>query len=176
MRLVGKRTAAGVGRRRFLRACAKLLAACPVWATAAQAARRSSVGGGNWIAFYGQTADEEVLASYDIVILEPMFQGSIAAIAELGATLRGYVSLGKIRMDDPYYAEVDPAALLDVMHQSWTALVIDRIIPAVAAKGFTGLLLPLRISSNWTRTATAACVRLRLPSFVLFACHFPTCF
>ena len=80
----------------------------------------------------GKTADEEVLASYDVVILDPMFQGSISAIAESGATLCGYVSLGEIRMTDPYYAEVDPAALLqqnadwpgtrrvDVRHESWT--------------------------------------------------------
>jgi uncharacterized protein (TIGR01370 family) len=153
MSAIGEQTAAGWGRRPFLKACAKLLAACPVWAAGAWAARRSSVGGGKWIAFYGQTADEEVLASYDVVILDPMFQGSISAIAESGATLCGYVSLGEIRMTDPYYAEVDPAALLqqnadwpgtrrvDVRHESWTTLVTDRIIPSIAARGFTGLLL-----------------------------------
>ena len=73
-----------MGATAFLKACAKLLAACPIWAAGAWAARRSSVGGGKWIAFYGQTADEQVLASYDVVILDPMFQGSISAIGEAG--------------------------------------------------------------------------------------------
>ena len=75
-------------------------------------------------------------------------------------------------MTDPYYAQVDPAALLeqnpdwpgtrrvDVRHESWTALVVDKIIPSIAARGFTGLLLDTLdtppISSKWTQTATSA--------------------
>jgi polysaccharide biosynthesis protein PelA len=143
----------GAGRRAFLKASAKLLGACLIWAAGARAAQRGSIGGGKWIAFYGQTADEQALASYDVVILDPLFQGSIPVVGQAGATVCGYVSLGEIRMDDPYYTQVNPAALLeqnpdwpgtrrvDVRHESWKALVVDKIIPSIAARGFTGLLL-----------------------------------
>jgi uncharacterized protein (TIGR01370 family) len=106
-----------------------------------------------WIAFYGQTANEQVLASYDIVVLDPMFKGSILAVAKAGARLYGYLSLGETRTTDTFYERIDRAALLDenpawpntrqvdVRQRAWKDLVIGEMIPAIAAKGFTGLML-----------------------------------
>jgi uncharacterized protein (TIGR01370 family) len=106
-----------------------------------------------WIAFYGQTADEEVLSAYDIVVLDPMFQGSIATIAKGRARVCAYLSLGEARILDAFYDRIDPAALLednpawpgtrriDVRQRSWKDLVLGGIIPFIAAKGFTGLML-----------------------------------
>ena len=120
---------------------------------------RSSPGGAiskrrlKWIAFYGYTGDEQVLASYDIVVLDPGFAGSISAIAARGARVCAYLSLGEIRKSDPFYDKVEPAALLeanpewpgtfriDVRHQTWTKLIIDEMIPAALEKGFTGIML-----------------------------------
>jgi polysaccharide biosynthesis protein PelA len=106
-----------------------------------------------WLAFYGTTADETVLASYDIVVLDSGYQGSISRIAEAGARVCGYVSLGEIRTSDPYLEFLDNAALLpqnpdwpgtrraDIRHPSWRSLVLDRQIPSLAFRGFTGLML-----------------------------------
>lgn len=107
----------------------------------------------NWLVFYGPTADERLLSSYDIVVLDSMFQGSIAAVAKAGARVCGYLSLGEIRTSDAFFGRLDPRALLeqnpawpdarriDVRQQSWKTLVLADIIPSLVTKGYTGLFL-----------------------------------
>jgi polysaccharide biosynthesis protein PelA len=106
-----------------------------------------------WVVFYGQTADEAALASYDLVILDPGFLGSIEAIAKAGAMVVGYLSLGEVRTASPIFARLDPQAVLDqslfssgtrridIRHPAWQALVLDHLIPEIRAQGFTGLML-----------------------------------
>jgi uncharacterized protein (TIGR01370 family) len=105
-----------------------------------------------WLAFYGATAEEAVLATYDIVVLDPAFQGSINLVASAGARVCGYLSLGEIRTLDPFLTFLDRAALLpenpdwpgtrrvDIRHPSWRTLVLDRMIPSLASQGFTGMM------------------------------------
>jgi uncharacterized protein (TIGR01370 family) len=140
-------------RRAILQACATLIKAGAVAAAALKVARASSDRPAKWIAFYGQSADEQVLASYDIVVLDPMFEGSIAAVGKAGARVYAYLSLGEIRISDRFHDDVDAAALLeenpawpgtrriDVRQRSWTELIIGRILPDIVGKGFTGLML-----------------------------------
>ncbi len=106
-----------------------------------------------WVAFYGYTGDERILAGYDIVVLDPGFAGSIPAVSARGARVCGYVSLGEIRRSDPFYDRVEPAALLepnpdwpgtvrvDARHPSWRKLILEAIIPGILRKGFTGIML-----------------------------------
>ena len=140
-------------RRTILRTCLALIAsACrptPGWL----ASKAASEPGVRWIAFYGEAADEQVLSAYDLVVLDPGFKGSTEAISRQGARLCGYLSLAEIRTADPFFPRIDPAALLDenpawpgtrridIRHRSWTDLVLTEIIPSIAAKGFTGILL-----------------------------------
>ena len=104
------------------------------------------------MAFYGITADESILATYDLVVLDLGYQGSINLIARTGTKVCGYLSLGEIRTSDPFREFLDPAALLpenpdwpgtrrvDIRHPSWRSLVLDRI-PSLEAQAFTGLML-----------------------------------
>lgn len=106
-----------------------------------------------WVAFYGEATDETVLAGYDLVVLDRLFRGDRAAVTRRGARLFGYLSLGEINTGDPLYAGLDPAAVLaanpawpetrrvDIRHPAWRALVLDRLVPELAAAGFSGLLL-----------------------------------
>jgi polysaccharide biosynthesis protein PelA len=106
-----------------------------------------------WLAYYGVTGDESVLATYDIVILDPAFQGSISLAAGEGAHVCGYLSLGEIKASDPSLAYLDPSALLpenpdwpgtrrvDIRDPTWRSLILDRQIPSLASQGFTGLML-----------------------------------
>ena len=100
----------GQTRRSFLAATAGLLSA----ATGSTDAGVSSTVGNSirWSAFYGVTADEAVLASYDIVVLDSGFEGSIGLIAGGGTRVCGYLSLGEIRISDPLLPMLDRAALL----------------------------------------------------------------
>lgn len=105
-----------------------------------------------WTVFYGVAADEAVLAAYDIVVLDPAFQGSISAVAGSGARVCGYLSLGEIRTADRSFAFLDGRALLpenpdwpgtrrvDVRDPSWRSLVLDRQIPSLVSQGFAGLM------------------------------------
>ena len=95
---------------RYLKTFAIVTAASPALVVTKTAVSQSTK---KWIAFYGQTADEELLASYDIVILDRMFKGSIDAVAKSGACVCGYLSLGEINASDSFYGRVDPAALLE---------------------------------------------------------------
>jgi polysaccharide biosynthesis protein PelA len=106
-----------------------------------------------WLAFYGTTAEEAILATYDVVVLDPAFQGSISEVAAGGARVCGYLSLGEVRTEAPFVDELDPAALLtensdwrgtyrvDVRSSDWRSLILDRQIPSLAEQGFTGLML-----------------------------------
>ncbi|WGD49478.1 endo alpha-1,4 polygalactosaminidase [Bradyrhizobium sp. CB1650] len=148
------RLAAGLGRptrRRFLAAGAAFLSAGTGAAGSVEVntdARKTI----HWLAFYGVTAEEAVLATYDIVVLDPDFQGSIGRVADGGGKVCGYLSLAEIRMSDPLVARLDPAALLpenpdwpgthrvDIRHPTWRSLILDVRVPALAAQGFTGLM------------------------------------
>jgi polysaccharide biosynthesis protein PelA len=106
-----------------------------------------------WVVFYGQTADEAILATYDIVILDPGFLGSIEAVARSGTQVFGYLSLGEIRTTNPFFDRLDPEAVLeenvhwpgtrriDIRHPSWRSLVLDHLVPQIRAQGFAGLML-----------------------------------
>jgi len=106
-----------------------------------------------WVAFYGQAADEDVLSTYDLVVLDPMFAGSIERIAGQGRRICGYLSLGETRSTDQVFGRLRPGILLeenrawpgtwrlDVRDPGWRALVVGDLISAIAAKGFSGLLL-----------------------------------
>jgi uncharacterized protein (TIGR01370 family) len=141
-------------RRNVLQAIAGLLGVAAAddpgaWLRAGAAAAPAF----RWIAFYGETADEQVLAGYDMVVLDRMFRGAKAAIAERGARLFGYLSLGEINTADSFFPRLDPQAVLeanptwpatrriDIRHPAWRALVLGSIIPAIVAEGFSGLLL-----------------------------------
>ena len=94
-----------------------------------------------WIAFYGETADEQVLAGYDLVVLDRMFRGVKAEITQRGARLFGYLSLGEINTADSFFSRLAPQAVLeanpawpatrriDIRHPAWRALVLGGIIP-----------------------------------------------
>ena len=106
-----------------------------------------------WIAFYGAAADASVLAAYHIVVLDPGFQGSIGPIAQAGARVCGYLSLGDVRTSEPSWHVLDRAALLqenadwpgtwhvDVRHPAWRSFILDTQVPRLVSRGFTGLML-----------------------------------
>lgn len=138
-------------RRAILKTCGTLVAGgAALYVGRSVIEALSSV---KWVAFYGQTADETVLSRYNVVVLDPAFKGSITGIAKDGACVCAYLSLGEMRITDPFYPSVDRAALLeentawpgtfriDVRHRSWRGLILEQVIPHICSMDFTGLLL-----------------------------------
>src|SRR5260370_7745112 len=143
--------ASGQTRRAFLAASAGLLSGATGKPNSSEASvfptAENSI---RWLAFYGVTAEEAILATYDIVVLDSGFQGSISLVAGAGARVCGYLSLGEIRISDPFLTFLDRAALLpenpdwpgtrrvDIRHPSWRSLVLDRRFPSPPAHASTG--------------------------------------
>lgn len=158
-------------RRRFSRDCAVLLAtaaaAAGIWSTrrAAGTTRpgmlRERDGRLKWLAFYGQSADEAALSAYDLVVLDPMFQGDLTQISAGGGRLCAYLSLGEVRQGDESFERLDPACLLqgnpawpgtwrvDVRQAAWSDFVLRERLPAIRAHGFTGLMLDTLDTPPW---------------------------
>ena len=148
-----RRSVAGLTRRALLMSAGTMTAVTGVLRPSRAKAFPEDTDSLRWLAFYGVNADESVLASYDVVVLDSGFQGSVRRIARTGARVCGYISLGEIRTSDPALAFLDDAALLppnpdwpgtrrvDVRRPSWRSLILDRQIPALVAQGFTGLML-----------------------------------
>ena len=125
----------------------------PAHAASAHAIRLPVGRALRWVAFYGQTADDDVLATYDLVVLDPMFLGSLERVAGQGSRICGYLSLGEARNTDPVFGRIPSGILLeenrawpgtwrlDIRDPAWRDLVVRDLIPAITAKGFTGLLL-----------------------------------
>lgn len=114
-----------------------------------------------WLAFYGQLADEAALSAYDLVVLDPMFQGDLARIGAGGGRLCAYLSLGEVRPGDESSERLDPACLLqenlawpgswrvDVRQRAWRDFVLRERLPAIRARGFTGLMLDTLDTPPW---------------------------
>jgi uncharacterized protein (TIGR01370 family) len=147
------RSASGRTRRTFLAATAGVLCAATGTRNSSETSSFPTTEKSlRWLAFYGMTADESILATYDIVVLDSAFHGSINLVAGPGTQVCGYLSLGEIRTSDPLFAHLERAALLpenpdwpgtrrvDIRYRSWRSLVLDRQIPALASQGFTGLM------------------------------------
>jgi uncharacterized protein (TIGR01370 family) len=159
-------------RRKLLQACAAMSAAALAGtsglgrlgraAWAARPFRRGALDGGlKWLAFYGQRADEAMLSAYDLVVLDPMFQGDVARIAVDGAGVCAYLSLGELRPTDASFERLDAACLLeenpswpgtwrvDVRQAAWKDFVLHDMLPAITARGFTGLMLDTLDTPAW---------------------------
>lgn len=142
----------GVSRRLLL----GMLAATGLGARAAPAAggrRRLPTGNAwRWAVDYGASTDPDVARTYDLLILEPDHARAVAPLRKPGATLLGYVSLGEVAESRPAFAALVKAGALrqrnphwpearyaDLRHPRWRAEVLDRIVPAILAKGYDGL-------------------------------------
>lgn len=154
----------GVTKRRLAQRCAVLVAA---GAAAIGVRPAKGVGRGawappqKWLAFYGQLAEEAAFSGYDLIVLDPMFQGDTVRIGAGGARLCAYLSLGEVRRGDAAFDRLDPACLLnqnpawpdtwrvDVRHAAWRNFILREKLPSIQARGFTGLMLDTLDTPPW---------------------------
>lgn len=107
----------------------------------------------SWAAFYGQNAETDQLSSFRVIVLDPMYTGSVQALAEQGIVALAYISVGEVANTAPYFSRVNQSALLaenpnwpgsyivDVRNPSWGDLLVEEVMPALLARGFTGFFL-----------------------------------
>ena len=100
---------------------------------------------------YGSAVGERI-SRYDVAVLDVDAAAPAIARRHSGAVVLGYLSLGEVHSGRDYFAEVKAAGLLlrpnpswpdarfiDLRDRRWHRLVIDRLAPAILAKGVNGL-------------------------------------
>jgi polysaccharide biosynthesis protein PelA len=125
-----------------------------VLARAAKARTRDLRPGASWVIYYGANADPETLSRYDVIILDPAFQGSIKDCAVHGAKTFGYLSLGEFAKAGKFVSLPSGSAMLleenpnwpgsyrvDVRRSAWQSLISHDVVPRLLARGFDGLFL-----------------------------------
>ncbi|MBP0465234.1 endo alpha-1,4 polygalactosaminidase [Roseomonas sp. PWR1] len=140
------RGAAGIGRR----LAAAILGAGAVGGFAARACPGVEC---RFLVYYGR--DEAApIGDYDLVVLDAEAPAALLARRAPGARMLGYVSMGEVHASRAYFAEAEAGGILlgrnpswpdawfvDMRAPLWERLVLDRIVPAVLARGFDGVFL-----------------------------------
>jgi uncharacterized protein (TIGR01370 family) len=107
-----------------------------------------------WAVDYGPASDPVLARQYRLLVLEPHHPRPIAPLRGVGSRLLGYVSLGEIERQRPYFAALDKAGALgkpnpdwpdarhvDLRHPAWTKTVLEQIIPGILALGYDGIFI-----------------------------------
>jgi uncharacterized protein (TIGR01370 family) len=140
-------------RRHLIATSVAIAGAGVLGAVIARAAEPRLKHNASWIVYYGMTADPAALASYDVIVLDPNFSDPIAPLSARGAIVLSYLSVGEVSSTGPYFSKLKPKALLqedpnwpgsfavDLRNRSWRNLLIDKVIPGLLKRGFSGLFL-----------------------------------
>jgi uncharacterized protein (TIGR01370 family) len=142
-----------ITRRQALEVAGAAVAAMIAGSPSSSAARRTILPEA-WAVFYGADVDSDAFKNFQLVVLDPAYQRSIAPMQQAGATALGYVSLGEIASNSIFRQRLPKDAslleengqwaesfIVDVRVPSWRSFVIDTMIPSTLRRGFDGLFL-----------------------------------
>ncbi len=107
-----------------------------------------------WAISYAQHPRLEQLRSFDLIVLDSGASVPLSALARPGRDLLAYLSVGEIEQHRPYFNWAKSAGILlgenpnwhgsfyvDMRQESWRKRVMDELVPAILAAGFTGVFL-----------------------------------
>ena len=107
----------------------------------------------NWVCYYGTQEKPEAYNRFDLVVLDGFTSPVPAHTADGKPLLLGYVSVGEVAESAPYWDTVRNKSFLvkkndtwqswivDLRDRQWQTLLLERLMPAVAARGFDGFFL-----------------------------------
>lgn len=107
-----------------------------------------------WVVYYGSSLPAESFEHYNPIVLDPQFKPSIELLVRKNKEVLGYISLAEIENGNEGFSLLKEKELLiqenanwkgswaiDVRSPFWQELLLEKIIPTVLSKGFTGLLI-----------------------------------
>lgn len=107
-----------------------------------------------WAVVYSADVELESLQPYQLLVLDSEHHPPLRILADHGKTLLGYLSLGEVNHERPYYQGLKRQGLLlqenrnwpgsyfiDIRSKVWQQQVIDDLIPAIIHEGFDGVFL-----------------------------------
>lgn len=109
----------------------------------------------SWAAFYGADAPPDRLSVPDVLVLEPDHAWQPSRFRRPGQKVLAYLSLGEVNRSRPYFAALaarpgtlerpNPrwpgAVTVDPRSLAWWGLVLEKLVPAILARGYDGLFL-----------------------------------
>jgi uncharacterized protein (TIGR01370 family) len=106
-----------------------------------------------WAVYYGDTAKPKVFTSYKLVVLDRLYPFSLKRLIKNDTQVVGYVSLGEITVNDPWYQHAKAEGLLlqenphwpgsyvvDIRNPLWQKMLLEEVIPPLIQRGFAGLM------------------------------------
>ena len=107
-----------------------------------------------WAVTYSDQPSLEELAPYSLLVLDSHYHPALETLKNQKKLLLGYLSLGEVEKNRPYYQEVRAEGILlmenqnwkgsyfvDVRDPRWLRRVLEELIPAILHQGFDGLFL-----------------------------------
>ena len=107
-----------------------------------------------WAIDYGPSTDPSVARRFDLLVLEPDHARPLEPLRAPNAVLLGYFSMGEVERSRPFAPALAAAGALrghnpnwpdarfvDLRHPAWRAAVLDRLVPAILARGYDGVFL-----------------------------------
>jgi len=104
--------------------------------------------------YYAATATADELEPYDLLVLDHQNHPPLEPLVDRGKTVLGYLSVGEIASDRPWFDEVREEGILlgenenwkgsfmvDLRDPRWTARVVEEMVPRVLQAGFKGVFL-----------------------------------
>jgi polysaccharide biosynthesis protein PelA len=104
--------------------------------------------------YYSDRAPAERFDHYQLLVLDRRHHPPLPELAEGGKMLLGYVSVGEIEKDNPYFGTLKKAGLvlnenanwkgsytIDLRQPLWQQTLIEKIIPALLRDGFDGIFI-----------------------------------
>lgn len=106
-----------------------------------------------FVVYYADKAAPADFAPYRWAVLDADFHPPLAAIMAQGTATFGYLSAGEAERNRAYFPAIPQRLLLDenpnwpgsfyadVRRPEWRALILDRLLPELLARGFQGVFL-----------------------------------
>lgn len=107
-----------------------------------------------WAVVYARDVAPGKLKPFDLVVVDADVVASPGHLKRSGAKVLAYLSLGEVHQSRPYFSQVRAAGwlvrenpnwkgsfLVDVRHEGWQRMVVDRLVPGILDRGFDGLFL-----------------------------------
>ena len=109
-----------------------------------------------FIVYYSDQKTPEALFPYDVIVLDSDYHPPLKKLLNKQKIILGYISLGELESERSFFKALQQAEpdlvlheninwpgsyFIDVRKQAWHTYIIQKYIPRIIKKGFTGIML-----------------------------------
>ncbi|CAO3430241.1 endo alpha-1,4 polygalactosaminidase [Azospirillum doebereinerae] len=115
---------------------------------------RAAPAGSGWAVYYADAEPARAFEPYGLLVLDSRTHPPLRPLKDRGKTLLGYISVGEVETQRPWFAKVKGWGILDqenpnwpgsfyvdVRDRRWVKLVVEELVPALLRDGFDGVFL-----------------------------------